>query len=241
VDGANRELLLNQGLLRGAALPGFRLVSAPFPAPIAGMELPTYAYDEQIEPRPFDPRLGMALVLVAEGEVKSAFQKLQKQAPPRRTLVLGHPADELSRIGCRGLVKDWKRIGVDCKLLEFPPGVFEDRENKCDLVYMQLAAWEPLIDAGRLLGPGGISPAGLPAIQLALREIEASRNWQEVRRKMTMLHRLIHEDVTVLPLWQTLDHYAYRRGVIDLQPRRLTLYQDVERWRPKPALARSQP
>src|SRR5207244_10746518 len=38
--GANRELLLNQGLLRGATLPGFRVVSSPFPAPVTGIELP---------------------------------------------------------------------------------------------------------------------------------------------------------------------------------------------------------
>jgi ABC-type transport system substrate-binding protein len=235
--GANRELLLNEGLLRGASLSGFRVVSSPFPAPVAGMELPTYGYDEQLPPRTFDPRLGMALVLLAEGELKVAFEKQKKTAPKLTPLVLGHPADEMSRVACRGLVKDWKRIGVECKLQEFAPGVFDDASGKCDLVYMQLAAWEPVVDARRLFGPDGLAPSDNEHIQLALRQLDAARNWQEVRQRLLVLHRLLHEDATVLPLWQTVDHFVYRRSMASLSPRRLTLYQDIEQWQVKAALA----
>ena len=63
----------------------------------------------------------------AQGELKAAFEKQQRPAPTLTPIVLGHPADESSRIACRGLVKDWKLIGVECKLSEFPPGVFDDR------------------------------------------------------------------------------------------------------------------
>jgi hypothetical protein len=241
IYGANRELLLSQGLLRGATIPGFRVVSGPFPAPAAGLELPTYGYDAQVEPRPFDPRLGMALVLLSENEVKAVFEKQQKQAPKRAPLVLGHPADETSRIACRGLVKDWKRIGVECKLVEFPPGVFDDAAQKCDLVYLQLGAWEPIIDARRLFGNGGIAPAMSSFTQLALREVDAARNWQQAHERLVTLHRLIHEEVTILPLWQTMDHFAYRKTLRGLTPRRLSLYQDVEQWQTAPQLARSEP
>jgi hypothetical protein len=239
--GSNRELLLTQGLLRGTPLAGFRVVSGPFPAPVTGMELPTYGYDGEIEPRPYDPRLGIALASLAQGELKAAFEKQKKKAPTLTPLTLGHPADETSRIACRGLVKDWKRIGIECKLVEFPPGIFDDAEHKCDLVYLQLAAWEPVVDAGRLFGAGGLAPTENRAIQLALRELGAARNWQQVRERLVVLHRLVHEDATLLPLWQTIDHFAYRRTLHGFAPRRLELYQDVEQWRPAPALARSQP
>jgi ABC-type transport system substrate-binding protein len=238
---ANRELLLSQGLLRGATLPGCRVVSSPFPAPSQGQELPTYAYDERIEPRAYDPPLAKALVLLSENELRSAYQKQEKPAPKRRPLLLGHPADEVSRIACRGLARDWKRIGVEAKLVEFPAGVFDDPKHECDLVYLQLAAWEPLIDAARLFGPAGLVPATSPAIQLLLREIEAAPNWPEARRRLTALHRLVHEDVTVLPLWQTLDHYAFRRGSLPANARRLTLYQDIDEWRPSTSVARAEP
>jgi peptide/nickel transport system substrate-binding protein len=241
VYGANRELLLSQGLLRGTPLAGFRVISGPFPAPAPGIELPTYAYDTSIEPRPFDPRLGMALVLLAEGELKAAFEKQQKKAPVLTPIVLGHPGDETSRIACRGLARDWKRIGVECKLAEFPPGVFDDTEHQCDLVYLQLAAWEPIVDAVRLLGTGGLVPAQSAPIQLALREISTIRNWQQARERLVVLHRLVHEDMTVLPLWQTMDHFAYRRSLKGITPARLRLYQDVEQWQTATQLARSQP
>jgi tetratricopeptide (TPR) repeat protein len=239
--GANREVLLSQGLLRGASLAGFRVVSGPFPAPVTGMELPTYGYDERIEPRPCDPRLGMALVSLAQGELKAAFEKQQKKAPELTPLVLGHPADETSRIACRGLVKDWKRIGVECKLVEFKPGVFDDADHQCDLVYLQLAVWEPVVDARRLFEAQGLAPSANRAIQLALRDIDQARNWQQVRERLVVLHRLVHEDATILPLWQTIDHFAYRRTLQGITPRRLELYQDVEQWRATTALARSQP
>jgi ABC-type transport system substrate-binding protein len=241
VYGANRELILNQGLLRGAAIAGCRVVSGPFPAPVSGMDLPTYGYDAQIEPRAYDPRLGLALVSLAAGELKAAFEKQKKSAPTMTPLVLGHPADEVSRIACRGLAKDWKTIGVECKLQEFLPGVFDDAEHKCDLVYLQLAAWEPVIDAGRLLGPRGVAATDNEHIQLALRQVESARNWQQVRERLLVLHRLLHEDQTILPLWQMFDHFAYRRSLAGLAPARLSLYQDVEQWRATSELARGQP
>jgi tetratricopeptide (TPR) repeat protein len=239
--GGNRELLLTQGLMRGAPVAGFRVVSSAFPAPVTGMELPTYGYDANIEPRPFDPRLAIALVALAENELKSKFEKLQKEAPKLAPLVLGHPADEVSRIACRGLVKDWKRIGVECKLREFAPGKFDDVEQKCDLVYLQLQAWEPVIDAARLFGPEGLTPASDEHIQLALRNLQVARNWQQVRERLVVLHRLVHEDVTVLPLWQTFDHFAYRRSLAGIKGPRLSLYQDVERWQVGSQLAKGQP
>jgi ABC-type transport system substrate-binding protein len=241
IYGVNRELLLNQGLLRGATLPGFRVVSAPFPAPVTGLELPIYGYDEQIQPREFDPRLGMALVSLAEGELKAAFEKQRKTAPKLTPLTLGHPADEMSRVACRGLVKDWKRIGVECKLLEFSPGVFDDVDHKCDLAYLQLAAWEPIVDARRLFGHGGLTPTDDEHILLALRQLDLARNWQEARQRLIVLHRLLFADSTLLPLWQTVDHFAYRRSLQGLSPRRISLYQDVEQWQLRTSLAGSEP
>jgi hypothetical protein len=241
VYGCNRELLLQQGLLRGRLINGFRVVSGPFPAPTGSGDVMAYGYDSRIQPRPYDPRLALTLRLLAEGEIKTEYEKQKKEPPKLTTLVLGHPADETSRIACRGLAKQWKLIGVDCKLVEFKPGVFEDTEKKCDVVYTQLAAWEPLVDAARLFGPSGLVPSASPFMQLALRQIEGARNWQEAREALLRLHRLVHEDVTVLPLWQTMDHFAYRRTLQGITPRRLSLYQDVEQWRPDVQLARSEP
>jgi tetratricopeptide (TPR) repeat protein len=239
--GTNRDAILNQGLLRGNKLAGCRVVSGPFPASAPSLQLPGYGYDESVEPRPYDPRLALTLRLLSQGEVKGTFEKQKKPVPLLATLLLGHPADETSRVACRALVKQWKAIGVECKLVEFDPGVFDDATGKCDLIYLQVAAWEPIVDAARLLGPGGPAASSSNFVQLTLRQIEQTKNWQQARDRLRQLHRLIHEEVTLLPLYQTIDHYAYRRSLQGLSRERVTLYQDIDQWQPAPQLAEAKP
>jgi ABC-type transport system substrate-binding protein len=236
IYGINRELILSQGLLRGQKLPGFRVVSAPFPAPAASGNTQSYAYDQEIAPHPYDPRLALTLRLVAQREIKSAYEKLEQQPPEYVPLLLGHPADETSRIACRAIVKQLDLIGVKCKLAEFVPGQFDDK-GACDLIYLQAATWEPLVDAGRLLGPDGVSPASSAFIQLTLRQIEGATNWQVARERFRQLHRLLHEDVSVIPLYQTHDHYAYRKSLQGLAVPRVTLYENIDQWQVVPQLA----
>ena len=236
VYATNRELILNQGLLRGQSIAGFQVVSSPFPAGGGSGDTLAYAYDQQIPPRAFDPRLALTLRLIAEREMKTSYEKQQQQPPPLTPLVLGHPADETSRIACRAIARQWDQIGVKCTLAEFPPGQFNDAGN-CDLVYLQTAAWEPVVDAGRLLGSEGIAPAKSAFIQLTLRQIERATNWQQARDRFRQLHRLLHEDVTVIPLYQTIDHYAYRKSLQGLESPRVTLYENISRWQVAPPLA----
>jgi ABC-type transport system substrate-binding protein len=239
--GCNREVILHQGLLRGKPLAGARVVSGPFPASAASLNLSAYGYDEQVEPRPYDPRLGFTLRVLSQGEIKGAYEKLKKPVPALTPLLLGHPADETSRIVCRALVKQWKPIGVECKLVEFEPGVFDDTTGKCDLVYLQLAAWEPIVDAARLFGPEGPARSDSPFIQLTLRQLDRAQNWQEARGHLQQLHRLVHEDVALLPLFQTVDHYAYRRTLQSLSAARVTLYQDIDQWQLSTQVAEATP
>src|SRR3970282_276310 len=79
--GLNRELILRQGLLRGHSLPGVQGTSTPFPAPSASGDSQAYAYDQQIAPRPYDPRLALTLRLVAERGPKSAYERVEQTAP----------------------------------------------------------------------------------------------------------------------------------------------------------------
>ena len=72
-------------------------------------------------------------------------------------------------------------------------------------------------------------------------QISQARNLQKARERLLLLHRLLHEDVTLLPLWQTYDHFAYRRTLQGIQPTRAQLYDGIEQWQLAPALARAEP
>jgi ABC-type transport system substrate-binding protein len=234
VYGADRELLLRDGLLRGQSLPDCRLISGPFPAPTSSRDDAAYAYDPQIEPRPYDPQLALALRLVAEQEVAAAAT--QPPQTPRLPLRLAHPAHELARIACRGLAQQWERIGIPCTLIELSPGQFDAPQDTCDLLYAELAAWEPLVDALRLFNPQGLVPQASPAVMALARQAARARNWPQAREHLLLVHRLVHEELPVLPLWQWRDQFACRRGVDGIQTPRLDLYQQLKRWRIDPPL-----
>lgn len=228
--GINRQAILDQGLLAGRPVAGSQVVSGPFPAPFAGSQQGAYAYDEAVLPRPYDPRLAVTLRILAQAEIKAVHDKLVQDIPKLEPLVLGHPADEPSRIACRAILSQWKLLKIECTLKEFPPGVFDDPDGTCDLVYRQLAAWEPLTDATRLFGENGIAPTSNPFLKLSLQQLDEARNWQQARARLAQLHRIVHEEVEVLPLWQTIDQFAYRKDRVSLDGARISLYQDIDRW-----------
>jgi tetratricopeptide (TPR) repeat protein len=176
---------------------------------------------------------------VVVDEKKNEAEVKQAAAPKLQPLVLGHPADEGSRLACRVLVKQWQLVGIEVKLQEFPLGVFLDPQKKCDLTYVHAATWEPIIDAARLFGAEGLTPTDNAYMRLAIKQIESATNWQQVRQRMQQLHQLVHEDVTVIPLWQTYDYYAYRQNMTGLETNRATLYQNVQQWQPAARLARN--
>jgi ABC-type oligopeptide transport system substrate-binding subunit len=70
-----------------------------------------------------------------------------------------------------------------------------------------------------------------PFVRLMLRQVDRAENWKEARDRLYELHRLLYEDVTLLPLWQMIDFFAYHRGLRGVQDRPISFYQDVEKWR----------
>ena len=236
---SDRGTILQQGWLKGQKLPGWRVISNVFPAPSGTADNVAYGYDDAIPPRDYDPRLALLLKVLTTRQLKVEAEKKMTEVAKWRPLVLGHPADEGSRLACRALVQQWKLVGIEVQLKEFPLGVFADPQKKCDLTYVQAATWEPIIDAARLFGAEGLTPTDNAYIRLAIKQIETATNWQQVRQRMQQLHQLIYEDVTVIPLWQTYDYYAFRQGFTALEGNRATLYQNVQQWQPAARLVKN--
>jgi hypothetical protein len=234
VYGIGRESLLRQDLLGGKDLAGCRLISAPFPAGRSDDDPLRYAYDPTIQPRPYEPRLAVTLAEIAYQELVTAARKSEQAPPDRPQLRLLYPDGEIPRIACAGISQYLSAIGIACEAIALPAGASWPTDNNWDLLYYDNVLAEPLVDAHRLLGAQGLARGGSAYLELALRRLALANNWNDAREHLFRVHRLTHEEVAVIPLWQLVDHFAYRQNVRGISATPVSLYEQVESWQVDP-------
>jgi hypothetical protein len=233
VYGTNREDILKGELLEGLESEGCRVLSGPFPA---GLELNDplgYAYDQSIEPRRYEPPLAKLLLAMNRNQMKSMAERKKEKVPEMTPIRLAFPPDNLSRVACEAISSQWKLLGLEIKLVELPVGrTFPaGDEDIADIVYVSAAVWEPVIDARRVLGPEGLAGSTDQLVGLGLRRLEEAKNWREVRDRLLDLHAVAHHELPVIPLWQMVDSYAYRRQLTGIGSDIVSLYQNAGKWR----------
>lgn len=219
--GIDRAGTLDRGLLDGQTLAGCEPLTGPFPR---GSN-----YDEQVESRPYDPGLAMALVKLAAEEVSAARQASGQQpleSPPK--LVLAHPAEPIARVASQSIARQLRLLGLAITVRELAPG--QPSEDDVDLLYAEAAMGEPTVDAWRLLGPQGRTGDCTPTMLMALRSLQTAADDQAAAAKLKEIHRLAAAELPVIPLWQLVDHLAYHTSVKGIGPAPVTLYDDVEQW-----------
>jgi hypothetical protein len=234
VYGINREVILNQGLLNGQRVEGSRVISAPLPAGIGANDPSAYAYDEQIKPYPYDPVMAAILVALASQQLGAIADQREEPMPELGELVLAHPFGELHRFIARQIQMQWQVFDIQSKLRELPPGETRVADGQYDLLLMEIHMLEPLVDLPRLLGERGVVPSDDPYVNLSLRRLYESENWKVARGNLHELHRMLHNDATLIPLWQMMEYFAYHDGLQGLRQGPVFFYQDAERWRVVP-------
>jgi len=149
--------------------------------------------------------------------------------PPLR---LVHPPTEPARSACRQIRRMLRRVGIPIELHEVHPAdLFGPTPPEFDLAYVELVIQEPVTDLPRLLtacGPAGPSSSFLA---LALADLYQAPGWPEVRQALYRLHQITVWEVPIVPLWQTVEYFAYRRSVQGIRERPIRLYENVEEWR----------
>ena len=103
-------------------------------------------------------------------------------------------------------------------------------EEDWDFLYREVCIEEPLADASRLIGVHGFAKDVSAPIEQTLRILNYSRSWQTACSALRRLHRQVRVDLSVIPLWQVTEHYAYRSTVRNIGRDIIHLYQNVDRW-----------
>ena len=67
--------------------------------------------------------------------------------------MLGYPASQVARVTCQAISQYLSVVGINCELRELPAGGRRRMRSRDWLVYRQVAMWEPVVDARRLLAP----------------------------------------------------------------------------------------
>jgi ABC-type transport system substrate-binding protein len=176
--------------------------------------------------------MAMMLARVGLKELTAEEKKKGREVTKMPTLVLAYPDDEIAQTACASIQYQLGKEGilVDLKPLKGP---FPDRmPDDVDLLYAELAMGEPATDAGRLFGENGLACGSSPYVELALKQLEQASDWSKIRNQLRRLHRIVYDDVAVVPLWQLVDFYAFRKSVRGIGDKPYTLYQNIEQWQP---------
>lgn len=232
VYAIHRQRILFDELLDGDEQTESRLISGPFPH--------GYAYNDQVEVRPFEPNLARTLSRIAitqwqkaqsqEGDGQPAGESADAAAaePPRVKLTLAHPTNYVATVACQSIAAQLEQVlEIDMELV---PLTADATEQEYDLRYAELAMWEPVVDARRLLGSDGLTGGSSNFLELALRQLEAANDWKTAREKLLEIHRLADEDTAIVPLWQLNDHFAHRQSLTGFGDPPVQLYEEIERW-----------
>jgi ABC-type transport system substrate-binding protein len=148
---------------------------------------------------------------------------------PELTLV--HPSDPVARVACQSIQAQLAREGITIKLRELAADDLISKKADYDLRYAELAVWEPVADARQVFALNGSSPESAnPYLESALRNLDAAGNWKDVRAQLAELHEIADHELPLIPLWQTVNYFAYRTSLRGVGDSPVTLYQNVEQW-----------
>jgi tetratricopeptide (TPR) repeat protein len=229
--GIDRKWIVDRVLTGGVALPGYEVLSGPFPSGVSLSDPIRYAYNGQIAPRPYEPRLAAILASIAWAGVQDPAGKGEQPLTALPELVLAHPNDPVIRVACQAIEGFLERAGIPIKLREFSAEELRNDDVDCDLRYAELAVWEPVTDARIVLGPEGVAGnVHSPYLDAALTKLDEATNWNDVRVRLSEVHETVHHELPLIPLWQTVNYFAYRTSIRGVGESPMVLYQNIEHW-----------
>ncbi|MEL7496163.1 MAG: ABC transporter substrate-binding protein [Planctomycetota bacterium] len=223
----NRRQIVDEVMSGGTVVSGSEPLSGPFPIGSDTNDQISYGSDMRAKPLAFNTELGMVLI------------QLSLQAdPPRRpeplpppTLVLAHPRSSSARNAASAIARAWSQAGVPTSTRELKDGMTLPPDDEWDFLYMEIVVEEPLADASKMIGVHGFAKIVSAPVEQTLRLLDYARSWQAACSALRRLHRQIRVDLSVIPLWQITENYAYRNTIRNVGRDLIHLYQNVDRWK----------
>ncbi len=237
--GINRELILQNMLMGGRTENGCDVIDGPFPIGMAGNDQISYAYDMRVMPIPYSDVIARVMVAACVEMLRNKLIESGVKDPVVEVpeLVLAYPAGEVATVACTAIAAQWAAIGVKTKLRPLPPGVTIPEDDDYDLLYTEMMMNEPLVEASFLFGPQGLVRKISAPSEQTMRAVSFSRSWRDASLNLRQMHRQLLNDVSVIPLYQMREFYAYRNHVGDTGRDLIYLYQHVDKWRMQPLIA----
>jgi ABC-type oligopeptide transport system substrate-binding subunit len=203
------KLLVEHYQARRGTKSAHRLISAPFPKG-------SWAYNEEIVGYQFNAAL--------------AHQTFRQSRINDLTLRFIHPPDPVITAVCSVMKKQIQDAGRDMnlkvRLVKLTPALFRKAIEKrsFDLAYCQYTFDRPIMDLEPLLadqetGLGGRNYMGYrdPELAKLFDLLRLTDLWTKIRALNHEIHRHLHENAVLVPLWQLDSYYAYSGRVKNLE------------------------
>ncbi len=227
----DRKGLLEDHLLRHPATDKDTVADGAFPKG-------SYADAPAVKPLESHPWLAKMLVAAARKELGGQPISLNFE----------YPAIPEVRVMAQKLADSFRSAGIEITTAEVLPSRLEAElrsGRRFDLAYRVLRCDEPVFDAGMLLCPGYEAPPAAnalastasPRVLQLLLQLERASEWPTARGLVLQIDRESRDELPVIPLWQLVDHYAWRDRLKGAAPSAGELYQGIATWEISPWVA----
>jgi hypothetical protein len=223
----DREMLVRDVICGGQEINGCEPVSGPFPIGTEENDQIAYGYDMRVRPMAFSSMLGGVMVQLA----LRAQPPVRPEPIPAPTLVLAHPDSSSATNAAEAIARMWSDIGVKTVTRELNNGESFPPDDDWDFLYAEVTVEEPMSDAAKIIGSRGLAKSVSAPVEQTLRILSYSESWQSACSALRRLHRQVAVDLSVIPLWQVKEHYAFRTTVREIGRDLIHLYQHVDRWK----------
>jgi peptide/nickel transport system substrate-binding protein len=224
----DRKTLLEESVLKHSPEAGEAVADGPF---LKG----SYADVADVAPLSYDPLLAKMLVAAARKEAGGGVVRLTLEYPP----------SSVARAICPKLAEAWTLVGIEIVLKEVAEGELETKlrsGGRFDLAYQATRPGEPAMDAGPTICPGYDAPpssdplasVASPRILQLLMDLDRAPEATQSQALVRQIDRETRDELPILPLWQVVDHFAWRSRIKGIASEIADIYQGIETWEIEP-------